>query len=282
MRFLSFVSDGGPALGLRAGDGIVNLTALGLPATLDELLRHGPEGLEAARLAATKARKHVDPASLEWLSPLQAPGKAVAVGLNYVDHAAESKLATTGYPVLFTRYATSWVPHGTPLQRPRGCKQFDYEGELVAIIGKAGRHIEKSRALEHVAGYSVFNDGSVREHQLATSQWTIGKNFDRTGSFGPEFVTADELPAGAAGLRLQTRLNDRVMQDANTRDMIFDVATLVVTCSEAFELQPGDIIITGTPAGVGLARKPQVFMEPGDVCDVEIEGVGLLSNPVVE
>ena len=190
-------------------------------------------------------------------------------------------MAVPTYPVLFHRYPSSWVGHGQPLVRPRVSTQFDYEGELVVVIGKAGRYIPKERALEYVAGYSVFNDGSVRDYQLRTTQWMSGKNFDQTGGFGPEFVTADELEPGAVGLRLQTRLNGAVLQDANTRDMVFDVATLVSASSEPFALQPGDIIISGTPAGVGFARKPQVFMKPGDVCEVEIEGVGMLRNPIV-
>ena len=184
--------------------------------------------------------------------------------------------------VLFHRFPSSWVGHGQPLIRPHVSTQFDYEGELVVVIGKAGRYIGKARALEHVGGYSLFNDGSIRDYQFKSAQWMMGKNFDRSGSFGPDLVTPDELPAGAAGLKLQTRLNGQVLQEANTRDMIFDVATLVSVCSEPFALQPGDIIIAGTPAGVGFARKPPIFMKAGDVCEVEIEGVGLLSNPVID
>lgn len=151
--------------------------------------------------------------------------------------------------MIFSRYPSSWVAHEQPIVRPRVSTQFDYEAELVAVIGKPGRYIPKASALEHVAGYSVFNEGSIREYQLRTNQWTIGKNFDASGSFGPELVTTDELPAGAKGLRIRCRLNGETMQDADTKDMIFDVATLVAACSEAVELQPGDIIITGTPSG---------------------------------
>jgi 2-keto-4-pentenoate hydratase/2-oxohepta-3-ene-1,7-dioic acid hydratase in catechol pathway len=282
MRFLAFSSNGQPALGLRLDQEIVNLTAEGLPSTLDELLRAGPAGLEAAQRAAKATRTRMGLSSVAWLPPVIAPTKAIAVGLNFVDHAAESKFEPPKYPVLFHRYPSSWVGHGVPLVRPHVSTQFDYEGELVVVIGKAGRYIDKARALEHVAGYSVFNDGSIRDYQTKSAQWMMGKNFDRSGSFGPEFVTADELPRGAAGLRLQTRLNGEVLQDANTRDMIFDVATLVAVCSEPFALEPGDIIIAGTPSGVGAARKPPIFMKAGDVCEVEIEGIGLLSNPVVD
>ena len=282
MRLAAFQSNGRPAIGLRLDQEIVNLTAEGLPATLDELLRAGPEGLAAAKRAGASARSRLPLADIDWLPPVQMPSKAIAVGLNYVDHAAEGNFEPPKYPVLFHRFPSSWVGHGQPLVRPHVSTQFDYEGELVVVIGKAGRYIDKGRALDHVAGYSLFNDGSIRDYQFKSAQWMMGKNFDRSGAFGPELVTADELPAGAAGLKLQTRLNGRVMQEADTRDMIFDVATLVSVCSDPFALQPGDIIIAGTPAGVGFARKPPVFMKAGDVCEVEIEGVGLLSNPVVD
>jgi 2-keto-4-pentenoate hydratase/2-oxohepta-3-ene-1,7-dioic acid hydratase in catechol pathway len=282
MRFIAFENNGKPALGLRNGEDVIDLTAEGLPATLDALLVLGDAGMEAARQAGAKAIRRRPVAKLTWLPPVARPAKAIAAGLNYIDHAAESKFDPPAYPVLFHRFPSSWVGHNQPLVRPHVSTQFDYEGELLVVIGKAGRYIDKAKALDHVAGYSLFNDGSIRDYQFKSAQWMMGKNFDRSGSFGPEFVTADELPAGATGLKLQTRLNGTVLQDANTRDMIFDVATLVSVCSEPFALQPGDIIIAGTPSGVGLARKPQVFMKAGDVCEVEIEGVGLLSNPVVD
>jgi 2-keto-4-pentenoate hydratase/2-oxohepta-3-ene-1,7-dioic acid hydratase in catechol pathway len=161
-------------------------------------------------------------------------------------------------------------------------EQFDYEGEMVVVIGKAGRYIDKTHALDHVAGYSIFNDGSLRDYQFKSTQWMMGKNFDASGSFGPEFVSVDELSPGATGLKLQTRLNGQVVQTTSTSDMIFDVATLVSVCSEPFALEPGDLIISGTPAGVGFVRKPPLFMKKGDVCEVEIEGLGILSNPVVD
>ena len=282
MRLIAFQNKGQSAIGLRLGQEVVDLTAEGLPATLDALLRAGPEGLAAAQRAGASARTRLPLADIAWLPPLQSPAKAIAVGLNYVDHAAEGNFEPPKYPVLFHRFPSSWVGHGQPLVRPHVSTQFDYEGELVVVIGKAGRYIDKAKALAHVAGYSLFNDGSIRDYQFKSAQWMMGKNFDRSGAFGPELVTADELPPGATGLRLQTRLNGQVLQEADTRDMIFDVATLVSVCSEPFALQPGDIIIAGTPAGVGFARKPPIFMKAGDVCEVEIEGVGLLSNPVVD
>lgn len=283
MRFIAFKNEQGqPALGVRMGDELVDITALGQPSTLDELLRRGAGAMEAAGRAANGAKVRRGLEGLKYLPPVLNPAKAFAIGLNYVDHAAESNFDAPKYPVVFQRYASSWVAHDEPLIRPKVSTQFDYEAEFVAVIGKGGRYIPKDRALKHVAGYSIFNDGSVRDYQLRTNQWMLGKNFDASGSFGPEFVTADELPAGASGLQLQCRLNGETLQNANTKDMIFDVATLVSVCSEAMALQPGDIVITGTPSGVGLARKPQVWMKSGDVCEVEVEGLGILRNRIVD
>ena len=284
MRFVAFKrNDGAPALGARIGDELVDLTALGLPATLHALLEQGDAGLAAARSTARSARSRMALSGVAYLPPVVDPGKAIAVGLNYVDHAAESPYKDAPkYPVLFQRYPQSWVAHGAPLVRPRVSLQFDYEGEVVVVIGKGGRYIAKDRALAHVAGYSIFNDGSIRDYQFKSTQWMMGKNFDATGAFGPEMVTADELPPGAAGLQLRTRLSGRELQNANTRDMIFDVATLVAVCSEAMTLHPGDIIISGTPSGVGFARKPPIFMQAGDVCEIDVEGIGVLRNPVID
>jgi 2-keto-4-pentenoate hydratase/2-oxohepta-3-ene-1,7-dioic acid hydratase in catechol pathway len=283
MRLIAFSRpDGKPALGARIGQEVVDLTALGLPATLDELLVRGDAGLQAARDASSRATSRLALDSITYLPPVANPSKAIAVGLNYVDHAAESPYKEPPkFPVLFHRFASSWVAHKEAIVLPKVSEQLDYEAELLIVIGKPGRYIEKSKALEHVAGYSLFNDGSVRDYQLRTPQWMIGKNFDRSGSFGPEFITADELPPGAKGLQIQSRLNGKTMQNANTRDMIFDVATLVSVCSEAFTIRPGDVIISGTPAGVGFARKPPIFMKPGDSVEVEIEGLAVLSNPIV-
>jgi len=283
MRFIAFRDDHDqPALGVRTGDRVVDITALGFPARLEQVLKLGQPALDAIGAAVAAAGASRPLAGLRLLPPLLAPAKAFAVGLNYVEHAAESNFQPPKYPVIFQRYPQSWVAHGEPLVRPKVSEQFDYEAELVAVIGKPGRYITKDAALDHVAGYSIFNDGSIRDYQLRTNQWTLGKNFDASGGFGPEFVTADELPPGAAGLRIQCRLNGRVLQDANTKDMIFDVATLVSVCSEAMALQVGDLIITGTPAGVGMARKPQVWMAPGDSCEIEIERIGVLRNGIVD
>src|SRR5690349_10080056 len=284
MRLIAFEGhDGKPALGVRIGAELVDLSREGLPPSLSSLLARGAEGLSAARGAGEHASTRIPLAGITYLPPVVDPGKAIAVGLNYVDHAAESPYKDAPkYPVLFHRFPQSWVAHAQPLVRPRVSQQFDYEGEMVVVIGKPGRYIAKEKALDHVAGYSIFNDGSIRDYQFKSTQWMMGKNFDATGAFGPEFVTVDELPAGAAGLQLRTRLNGQELQNANTRDMIFDVATLVNVCSDAMTLFPGDIIISGTPAGVGFARKPPVWMKPGDVCEVEVEGIGVLRNGIVD
>lgn len=281
MRLLNYLKAGRHSLGARNGDVIVDLTAAGLPDSVDGLLKIGEEGLRKARDAASKGGATTPFSQARLLAPVLNPSKAIAVGLNYIDHAAESPYKDAPkYPVLFHRFPSSWVAHEEPLIKPKVSDQFDYEAELAVIIGKTGRYIAKDKALDHVAGYSLFNDGSIRDYQFKSHQWMIGKNFDATASFGPELVTADELPAGAVGLRIQARLNGQVMQDANTKDMIFDVATLVSTCSEIFALQPGDVIISGTPAGVGFARKPQVFMKQGDVIEVDVEKLGVLRNTI--
>jgi 2-keto-4-pentenoate hydratase/2-oxohepta-3-ene-1,7-dioic acid hydratase in catechol pathway len=283
MRLINFLLDGHPRLGARVGDKVVDLTAAGLPASVDALLRMGEPGMTQAQAALAAADSTVSLAGLVYLPPVLHPAKAIAVGLNYVDHAAESPYKDPPkFPILFNRYRSSWVAHNHDIVRPHISTAFDYECELVVVIGRPGRYIGKEDALSHVAGYSIFNDGSIRDYQLRTTQWMIGKNFDDSAGFGPELVTADELPAGASGLRIQTRLNGQVVQDANTRDMIFDVATLVHACAEAMTLNVGDIIISGTPSGVGMARKPPLYMKAGDVCEIEIEQIGVLRNTVVD
>ena len=253
----------------------------GYPGDLDALVSRGAEALAEAGRALLQGDA-LDLHAAELLPPLANPPKIVCVGLNYADHSAEIGFAVPTHPTIFTRFASSLIGHGAPIVRPVVSDQLDYEGELVAVIGRGGRHIPKARALDHVAGYSIFNDASVRDYQLRTPQWTVGKNFDGTGAFGPVLVTAEELPPGARGLRITTRLNGQVVQNASTDDLIFDVATLVSELSEAITWEPGDIIVTGTPSGVGLARKPPLWMKPGDVCEVEVERIGVLRNPIVD
>ncbi len=283
MRFAAFRQNGVHGLAAADGDGAFRgypATASKHPGGLADLVARGSEHLLAAGRALLGGPV-VDLGTVELLPPLPAPGKIVCIGLNYADHSAESGFEVPDYPTVFGRFASNLIGHGAPIVRPRISEQLDYEGEFVAVIGRGGRDIPKSDALDHVIAYSLFNDASIRDYQFKAPQWTVGKNFDDTGAFGPYLVTADELPPGCAGLRLRTRLNGEVVQDASTDDLIFDVATLVSVLSEAFSFQPGDIIVTGTPAGVGLARKPPLWMKPGDVCEVELEGLGILSNPIV-
>lgn len=279
MRFVAYQSNHGAGLAARRGNDLVAIDLAGLPQDLLGLIQAGGTALRDAYARADRG-KVLDEEQIRFLPPLRQPPKIICVGLNYADHTKESPYEQPAYPTLFPRFATTLVGHREPLVRPKASEQFDYEGEMVAIIGKGGRHIPRARALEHVAGYAVFNEASLRDYQFKSPQWTVGKNFDATGAFGPEFVTADEIPAGGKGLRLETRLNGRTVQSASTDDMLFDVATLIVTISEAMTLEPGDVLVTGTPAGVGFARKPPLFMKHGDVVEVEIEGLGVLRNPV--
>lgn len=284
MGILRFEKHGSAALGVRVGDEVVDLSVAApeLPTDVADLLRAGPAALETALAAAKTAGARLPLAGLKLLPPAVSSGKIICLGLNYVDHAAEGGHNAPTYPIIFMRAATSLVGHGQPIVRPKCSDKLDYEAELVAFVGKRARHVSEDDALSYIAGYSVFNDGSIRDYQKRTSQWTVGKNFDATGGFGPEFVPAAELPPGASGLRIQARLNGEVMQNANTRDMVFSVARTVALMSECMTLEPGDILVMGTPGGVGFVRTPPVFMKPGDVCEIEIESVGLLRNPIVQ
>jgi len=254
--------------------------APGHPGSLAQLVRAGADLGAAGR--ALLASPGLDPAGFEVLPPLLHPGKILCIGLNYAEHISETGLTPPIYPEVFARFASTLVGHGGAIVRPELSTQLDFEGELAVVVGRGGRRIPATVALEHVAGYSVFNDASLRDYQFKTRQWTMGKNFDGTGAFGPVLVTPEELPPGARGLRLRTRLNGVVLQDTRTDRMIFDVATLIAMLSEVMTLSAGDLIVTGTPSGVGFSRQPPVFMVPGDVCEVEVEGVGLLRNPIVE
>lgn len=251
----------------------------GYPGSLDLLIRKGSGALDAAAAVLLNGPL-VDLDQVKLLPPLPTPGKIICVGLNYVDHSIESGFTLPDYPTIFTRFASSLIGSGAPIIRPKVSTQLDYEGEMVAIIGVGGRHIAEENALDHVIGYSIFNDASVRDYQKKSPQWTIGKNFDNTGAFGPYLTTADELPPGGSGLRIQTRLNGVVVQNASTDEMVFSVAKLISILSEAITLSPGDILVSGTPAGVGMARTPPLFMKHGDLCEVEIEGIGILRNTV--
>jgi len=275
MRFVAWKKSGAQGLAVRKDKGLYNLGDV----DLQSILAEGKDGLARAASLLAKAPQ-IDESTISYRPPLSAPPKIICVGLNYADHAAESAHALPPYPTVFGRFASSLIGHNEPIIRPVQSEHLDYEGELVAVVGKCGRYIPKDKALDFIAGYSIFNDGSIRDYQMMTPQWTIGKNFDGTGAFGPEFVTADELPPGATGLNLKTILNGKVVQEASTSTMVTDVATLLSILSNTMTMEVGDVLVTGTPAGVGFARKPPLFMRDGDTCEVSIDGIGILRNTI--
>jgi len=263
-----------------------------VPADVLDFLRAGDDALAAARAAAAFAadlpaerarreRLRLPRADARLLPPVPQPPKIICVGRNYAEHANETGLAVSEIPILFARFATTLVADGDPVVRPRASEQLDWEGELAVVIGTGGRHIPRACALDHVAGYAVFNDVTVRDYQFRTSQYTAGKNFAASGPFGPHLVLKDELPDPHA-LEISTYVGDERVQHGRTADMLFDVATIVAHLSELLPLEPGDVIPTGTPSGVGFKRTPPRYLVPGDVVRVEIPGVGVLTNPVID
>ena len=286
MKLMMFQRGRSTVLGLVEGKAVIDLGIAdpALPRDLKSLIAAGVGALAAAKAAAANA-----PASARFVLdamkpalPIANPPKFICVGLNYALHAKEGGHAIPTYPSFFLRVPTSLVAAGAPVVRPKSSTQLDYECELTIVIGKGGRHIPEEKALDHVFGYTLFNDVSVRDFQRKTSQWMPGKNFDGTGPLGPWIVTADELPAGASGLRITTRVNGETMQDSNTSDMIFSTARTIALLSEFMTLEPGDLIATGTPSGVAHARNPPAWMKAGDTVAVEIEHIGVLTNPIVD
>jgi acylpyruvate hydrolase len=282
VRVVSFVGPDGPRLGVVEGDLVVDLTAVDpwAPRDLRKVLCAGglPELRRLVLRATAGARRALD--DLQLGLPVPGPGKVFCLGLNYRDHVDESPFERQEHPAFFMRGSTSLVAHGEPIIRPRVSAALDYEAELAVIIGKRARHLREEDCAEVIAGYTCFNDGSVRDYQQHTIQWTIGKNFDRTGALGPAMVTPDELPPFATGLRIQCRLNGKVVQDSRTDRMVFSVPEVLVYLTSAATLYPGDVVVMGTPSGVGMARKPPLWMKHGDVVEVDIESVGTLVNPV--
>jgi 2-keto-4-pentenoate hydratase/2-oxohepta-3-ene-1,7-dioic acid hydratase in catechol pathway len=277
MKLASFTVSGRASYGLIADGGIVDLGArLGSRYPTLRAAIAGDALGEIARAAGTKPDLPLAQATL--LPPIPAPDKIVCIGLNYRAHAAEAGLKVPEHPSLFLRLNNTLVPHGGALVRPSVSSDIDYEGELAVVIGRGGRHIAAAQALDHVAGYACFNDGSLRDYQRQHSV-AVGKNFVATGGFGPWLVTADEIP-DPSQLILTTRLNGTQVQRGETADMIFSVPQIIAYVSAFTRLEPGDVISTGTPPGVGMARKPPLWLKPGDVVEVEISRIGVLRNAV--
>lgn len=285
MQLVSTVSAQGASWGVLNGDTVVDHRTVDptLPDTLAGFIARcaTQSGLQAAVAAKAAGLSGLPLAQVQLAPCIPQPGKIICLGVNYVDHAKEGGNTVADYPTLFLRCSTSLLAHGAPMKVPRISDKLDYEAELAVVIGQRTRHVSEADALGAVFGYACFNDGSLRDYQRRTTQWTIGKNFDGTGGFGPSLVTADELPPGCTGLRIQSRLNGQVMQNANTSDMVFGVAQTLSLLSDVLTLEPGDVVVMGTPAGVGYARNPPVWMKPGDTIEIDIERVGVLSNPVV-
>jgi 2-keto-4-pentenoate hydratase/2-oxohepta-3-ene-1,7-dioic acid hydratase in catechol pathway len=287
MKIVGFEANNGLRLGVVDGEAVIDLQAVdaSVPTDLGDALRRNNGDLkpfaDLAKRAPPSARRPL--AGLTFGLPVARPGKIICLGLNYLDHVKEGPQRDNipKFPSVFFRVLTSIVPHLQPLIRPKVSIQLDYEAEMVAVVGKRAKHLTMDNALSCIAGYSCSNEGSVREFQRHTTQWTMGKNFDRTGAFGPWMVSADELPPGGKGLKIMSRLNGNTMQSDNTANMMFPLPETLVYLTKGITLEPGDIILTGTPSGVGHARKPEpVWMKPGDTIEIEVEGIGVLRNPI--
>ncbi|MCG3269493.1 fumarylacetoacetate hydrolase family protein [Yoonia sp. I 8.24] len=283
MKYLVGKTTNGTAVFAVDGENAVNLTALNAEIGGDLMgLIQNPALIESVANQMTDAPR-VAIAAITPALPVAEPGTIICLGLNYTDHIKEGGYDIPDYPALFMRGKNSIMAAGAPLVRPTCSEKLDYEAELMFIVGKGGRHISEADALDHVFGYTVFNDGSVRDYQRKTHQWTPGKNFDDTGAIGPFVVTPDEVPEGAAGLKIESRVGDEILQSSNTGNMIWSVAQTIATISQYTTLEPGDLIAMGTPPGVGHAKKPNPrWLVPGEIVDVEIEGIGICSNPIVD
>lgn len=283
MRLVTYQGSSGTRVaGVRDGQYVdLNQADPAVPHCIKALLAQGPDGLARAA-EALKSGEAVDPAGVKLLPPVPSPEKVICVGVNYADHARESGMTPPGEPVIFNKFPTTLRTHEDLIVLPPESDAVDYEAELVAVIGRGGRRIAPQEALGHVAAYTCGNDVSARDWQKdkPAGQWLLGKSFDSFAPLGPELVTADEIP-DPGNLRIQLRLNGQTMQDSSTREMIFPLAELVAYVSGVCTLSPGDLLFTGTPAGVGMGRKPPVWLKPGDTIEVEIEGIGILRNPVV-
>jgi 2-keto-4-pentenoate hydratase/2-oxohepta-3-ene-1,7-dioic acid hydratase in catechol pathway len=283
MRLVTYKSPNGPRIaGVLNGRYVdLNQADSSLPTSMTELLALGERGLAKAAMAIS-AGKPFDPTGIKILAPVPTPQKVICIGLNYADHAAESGVEPPSEPVVFNKFLNAVAAHDDEIVLPRNSSQVDYEAELVVVIGTGGRHIPRNKAFHHVAGYACGHDVSARDWQLQKpgKQWLLGKTFDGFAPFGPELVTSDEIPE-PGDLEIRLRLNGEMMQNSNTRQLIFPIDELISYLSSVCTLVPGDVIFTGTPPGVGMARKPPVFLKPGDTTEVEIEGIGVLKNTFV-
>jgi len=279
VKLVSFIQDGQALYGLVQGEAYVAPSAGFLDRYPDLKAVLAANALADLQADVQKGGQRVAPAQVQAQAVIPAPGKVICVGLNYKTHVAETKRPDSEHPSLFLRFADSLAAHGDEVLRPEFSERFDWEGELAFVIGKGGRHIAAADAFDHIAGYTCFNDVSVRDWQRHTHQFTPGKNFPGTGPLGPFLLTRDEVP-DVTQLTLQTRLNGQVVQHASLADLIFDIPTIVAYISRFTPLSPGDVIATGTPGGVGDRREPPLYMKEGDVVEVEITGLGVLRNRI--
>ncbi len=283
MKYLVGNTTDGTAVFAVQGETAINLSALDSRVGSDLMGLIADPDLAESVASKVESAEGVSLSSITPALPVAKPGTIICLGLNYTDHIKEGGYEIPDYPALFMRGKNSIMAAGAPLVRPSCSEKLDYEAELMLIVGKGGRHISEADALDHVFGYTVFNDGSVRDYQRKTHQWTPGKNFDNTGAVGPFVVTKDEVPAGASGLKIESRVGDEILQSSNTGNMIWSVAQTIATISEYTTLEPGDLIAMGTPPGVGHAKKPNPrWLVPGETVDIEIEGIGICSNPIVD
>jgi len=281
MRFATIEFEGRDEPAVMVDGGLQPLSGAGFNDLLS-VIAGGESATTQVRswLNSVPATAAVDAGKTKLRAPLPRPPKVICIGLNYRDHAAETKLAIPEVPTVFSKYSTSVTGHGAPIILPKNSAKPDYEAEFAVVIGKGGRHIPEHTWRDHVFGYTIVNDVSARDFQMATSQWMMGKTFDTFAPMGPVIVTADEI-ADPHNLRITLRLNGEVLQDSNTSNLIFGIGKLIAFLSSVFTLEPGDVISTGTPAGVGFARKPPLWLKAGDEVAVEVEGIGTLINPVI-
>ncbi|MCP1445245.1 2-keto-4-pentenoate hydratase/2-oxohepta-3-ene-1,7-dioic acid hydratase in catechol pathway [Pseudomonas sp. GGS8] len=281
MKLASFIVQGRSTYGVVDGEYVIDLESV--KQTFGADLKQAIANNRLAELSheVLTSLPRIPLAEVTFLPVIPNPGKVLCIGINYATHVRETGREMPTYPMIFTRFADSQTAHLQPIVRPKASHKLDFEGELAVVIGKPARHVKQADALDYVAGYACYNDGSVRDWQKHTIQFVPGKNFPNTGGFGPWLVTSDEI-GDPQGLELTTRLNGEVMQHTSTSDMIFDVRALIEYCSTFTELAPGDVIVSGTTGGVGAFREPQVWMKPGDEVEVEISRIGILRNSIVD